>query len=74
MVISISAHVSRQDDTIDGFSMADIMTFESLLQAAAMRGITVFVSSGDFGAKPPPLGQQPPGTTFNVHWPASIHG
>ena len=70
-VISISAHVSRQDDRIDGFSMADIMTFESLLQAATMRGITVFVSSGDFGAKPPPLGQQPPGTTFKVHWPAS---
>lgn len=34
-VISISAHVSRHDDTIDGFSAADITTFRKLASSGS---------------------------------------
>jgi kumamolisin len=68
-VISTSRRISTDDDvntimTEGGFTQNGITQLETLLQTAAAKGITIFMSSGDNGS-------EYNGVKHRVHWPAS---
>jgi kumamolisin len=68
-VISTSRRISIDDDvntimTDGGFTQNGITQLEGLLQTAAAKGITIFMSSGDNGS-------EYNGLKHRVHWPVS---
>jgi YVTN family beta-propeller protein len=68
-VISVSRRIAIDDDlntimTDGGFTQNGVTQLEGLLQTAAAKGITVFMSSGDNGS-------EFNGAQHRVHWPAS---